>query len=115
LISCAALRRTDRAFQPTSASARYFIIKRRVSWLMSQLCVVVSPCRLCLRLRSYNHENIGTSISNGVWATQAHNEKKLADAFDSGEEARRAPAVDSAHLALFLVTDSFSLWTHRWF
>jgi hypothetical protein len=41
-------------------------------------------------VRSYNHENIGTSISNGVWATQAHNEKKLADAFDSGEEARRA-------------------------
>lgn len=39
-------------------------------------------------VHSYNHENIGTSISNGVWATQPHNEKKLADAFDSGEEAR---------------------------
>ena len=35
-----------------------------------------------------NHQNIATSISNGVWATQPHNEKKLADAFDSGEEAR---------------------------
>ena len=60
----ASLACADRAFQPPSASARYFIIK------------------------SYNHENIGTSISNGVWATQAHNEKKLADAFNSGEEAR---------------------------
>ena len=38
--------------------------------------------------RSYNHDNIGTSISSGVWATQAHNERKLADAFESGNEAR---------------------------
>jgi hypothetical protein len=39
-------------------------------------------------LFSFNHQNIGTSIENGVWATQAHNERKLADAFDSGQEAR---------------------------
>jgi len=82
------MRYTDRAFQPPSASARYFIIKRRVSWLTSRFALWSHLAVLCLR--SYNHENIGTSISNGVWATQAHNEKKLADAFDSGEEARRA-------------------------
>ena len=46
--------------------------------------------RLVIAQRSLNHQNIATSISNGVWATQPHNEKKLADAFDSGEEARLA-------------------------
>ena len=53
---------------------------------------VAAGSDLVLR-RSFNHQNIGTSISNGVWVTQAHNEKKLADAFDSGAEVRRLPLI----------------------
>lgn len=39
-----------------------------------------------LLLRSFNHQNIGASIENGLWATQAHNERKLAEAFATGAE-----------------------------
>ena len=52
---------SGRSFRPPSVSARFFIIK------------------------SYNHQNIGQSISTGVWATQAHNECKLAQAFGDGD------------------------------
>lgn len=34
-------------------------------------------------IKSYNHDNIGQSITTGVWSTQAHNEVKLGAAFAS--------------------------------
>lgn len=37
-------------------------------------------------IKSYNHDNIGQSITTGVWSTQAHNESKLGAAFASCSE-----------------------------
>lgn len=34
-------------------------------------------------MKSINHENIGKSVAEGIWATQGHNESKLNEAFRS--------------------------------
>ena len=74
--------------------------------LRSYLCV--SCLASSFAQRSLNHQNIATSISNGVWATQPHNEKKLADAFDSGEEARHL-------LLVFALLALTAVWVlRRW-
>jgi len=45
-----------------------------------------SPDAAFFILKSYNHENIAKSVTEGVWATQPHNQRKLAAAFAAGRE-----------------------------
>ena len=47
-------------------------------------------------IKSFNHQNIATSIENGVWATQAHNELKLNAAYISRDEVRLIFSVNNS-------------------
>ena len=44
-------------------------------------CPTIEPDAKFFIIKSYNHDNIGQSITTGVWSTQAHNEAKLGAAF----------------------------------